>query len=81
MKDFNLKKYLAESKLLKEEMYGGYIEAMGPELTDAIDTIESIWFRWLDGPETEPEDIAPAISDLRLYLMRRIDDLEADALS
>jgi hypothetical protein len=72
MENFDLKKYLTESKITENEDFdtGGYIEAMGPELEDHIQAIANIFQEWKNGPSTEPEMVGYATYDLIEYIKK-----------
>ena len=83
MDNFDLRKYLAEGRLLKEDYKNGikeeddydtdgYVEAMNPELFDHIDEVIRIFKEWKDGPMTEPGMIGYAKDDLVDYIQRKI---------
>jgi hypothetical protein len=53
----------------EEDIYsGGYIEVLGPKFQDGLNMMDEAFREWLDGPNTSPEDIRPAILDLIEYV-------------
>lgn len=76
-KDLAQEYYKKFAKKIEKESQGGYIEIMEMDpnweaFAKGIITLEKIWQRWKNGPDTKKSDINPAKKELMKFVNDRL---------